>query len=417
MSILGYSVSYFLPEYWANTPLYGEKIIPLLDYMLSMEYENSANLAQAFYNIENKYKNQSDLPIEVVEEIIDENGYSYVKDLLGNNEESIRLLLSLMVLVHQLKGTKLGIMAVLNLLRRDNSVVTLQVVGSPKVIENAKEVSKFSINDYIVLTGFNATGNVLDVNLRFSGFTLGERQCIASLSNYGFYVGIDPQGHLELSLSSNRTDWNIADRERSTKVLTVGNLYYLRLQFDGYEYTLQVSTDGKKYETWIAVDSSKPLNVNDGIIYLGVDDSEGLVKYPFSGYINYSDFSISIDNMEITQWFEQTPVGPENTFIIKSELDADLIGLDFFSKFSKFVKNYVYPSLTLFTATLKFRSNLTFIPYIRSSINYIASGGVAPTEQLLVKDSPSDAEATVSFMVSDGEGSYSNFRVSTTLSD
>ena len=26
MSILGYSSAYFLPQYWANTPLYGEKI-------------------------------------------------------------------------------------------------------------------------------------------------------------------------------------------------------------------------------------------------------------------------------------------------------------------------------------------------------------------------------------------------------
>ena len=417
MSILGYSSSYFLPEYWANTPLYGEKIIPLLDYMLSMEYENSANLAQAFYNIENKYRNQSDLPIEVVEEIINENGYSYVKDLLGNNEEGIRLLLSLMVLIHQLKGTKLGIMAVLNLLRRDNSIVTFQIVGSPKIIEDTKEVSDFSINDYVVLTGFSSTNNILDVDLRFSGFTLGQEQCIASVSNYGFYIGVDPTGHLELSLSSNRIDWNIANKELSSKVLTVGSLYYIKLQYDGYEYSLQVSTDGKKYEPWITVVSSESINISEGVIYLGVDNSEGLLRYPFSGYINYSDFSISVDNMEITQWFEQNPVGPENTFMIKTDLDADLVGLDFFSKFSKFIKNYVYPSLTLFLATLKFRSILTFIPFTRSRIDYVAFGEVNRREHFLVKSSIDSAEATDPFVVDDGEGNDSNFIVIKPLSD
>ena len=62
MSILGYSAAYFLPQYWANTPLYGEKIIPLLDYILSTDYANTDMLATAFYNIESKYTNSTDEP-------------------------------------------------------------------------------------------------------------------------------------------------------------------------------------------------------------------------------------------------------------------------------------------------------------------------------------------------------------------
>ena len=143
MSILGYSSSYFLPQYWSNTPLYGEKILPLIDYILSNDYEYSDSLAQAFYAIEDKYKNTQDLPIEYIEEIIDENGYSYVKDLLGNNEDSIRLLVVLVGLVHQLKGTKLGIQVVLNLLKRDNNVMTMQVIGEP-TITSTRYISNIS---------------------------------------------------------------------------------------------------------------------------------------------------------------------------------------------------------------------------------------------------------------------------------
>ena len=41
-----------------------------------------------------------------------------------------------MVLIHQLKGTKLGIQVVLSLLRRDNDIITMQTVGSPRIDSN-----------------------------------------------------------------------------------------------------------------------------------------------------------------------------------------------------------------------------------------------------------------------------------------
>lgn len=413
MSILGYSSSYFLPQYWADTPLYGEKIIPLLDYMLSMEYENSDNLAQAFYNIENKYKNQQDLPIEVVEEIIEENGYSYVKDLLGNNEESIRLLLSLMVLVHQLKGTKLGIIAVLSLLRRDNNVLVMQTVGNPVVDESTKDISGFTLHDYVIFNGFSAIDDNILLELKFSGFNLRSNQCIFSVNDYGISVKIDTAGHLVLSLGSNRLNWNILNNVVTSRTLTPGTEYSLRLQYDGYEYSLQVSTDGKNYETWLAEESNVSLNIEGGMLYFGVDASEGIIKDPFSGYVNFSNFSISTDNIEIEQWFEQTPVGPENTFIIKTDLDVDLVSSDFFNKFSKFVKNYVYPSLATFTANLKFRSNLTFLPYIRSRVTYVAMGDVNYTAPFWVKTDDDSLEATDPFYVDDGYGGEEEFEIVT----
>ena len=58
MSILGYSSSYFLPEYWAASPLYGEKIIPLIDYILSTDYTETDKLATAFYNLEISIRTQ-----------------------------------------------------------------------------------------------------------------------------------------------------------------------------------------------------------------------------------------------------------------------------------------------------------------------------------------------------------------------
>jgi hypothetical protein len=61
LSILGYSASYFLPEYWGSTPLYGEKIIPLIDYILSTEFSQADKLANAFDELsEEVLKDQED---------------------------------------------------------------------------------------------------------------------------------------------------------------------------------------------------------------------------------------------------------------------------------------------------------------------------------------------------------------------
>ena len=402
MSILGYSSSYFLPQYWSNTPLYGEKILPLIDYILSNDYEYSDSLAQAFYAIEDKYKNTQDLPIEYIEEIIDENGYSYVKDLLGNNEDSIRLLVVLVGLVHQLKGTKLGIQVVLNLLKRDNNVMTMQVIGEP-TITSTRYISNISESDYVVYKGFVATGNNVEVSLSFGVKDFKNAQTVASTNNYGFSIGVNTDRQLTLNLGSDRTSWNIGHNLRSDKILSPGTEYYIRLLYDGYEYALQVSTDGKKYETWISRESKESLNIYKGSLYLGVDASEGTIRNPLNGYINFSNFTIGTSNTEITQWFEQTPVGPENTFMIKTDLDVELISSDFFEKFSEFIKNYVYPTLTAFEANLRLKASVTVLPFARQKITYNAFADLVKRDNYLVKTTEQSTEATDPFIVETDE--------------
>lgn len=373
MSILGYSASYFLPEYWSSTPLYGEKIIPLLDYILSTDYEESNKLAEAFYAIDGKYKNPADLSIGQIEDLIDESGYSYIKELLGDNEESIRLLVNLIVLIHQLKGTKLGIYVVLNLLRRDTSILTTQVVGNP-VISPIKDVSGFTEKDYLLYTGFEATGNTFEIGFKVGTGSFNQDQCIMSIGEHGALVTLATSGALMLSLGSNRRTWNIVENKISSKSLFPNSEYFIRLKFDGYEYQLQVSQDGDRYETFVSVETSESLGIIKGLIYVGVDGSGAGTRLPFKGYINYSNFSIDVSNIDISTWFEQVPVAAENTFFIKTELDIELVSSDFFQNFSKFISKYVYPSLTSFEATLTFTNKATFIPIIRNRVVYIAQG-------------------------------------------
>lgn len=113
--MLDKSVSYFLSQYWRNQPLYAEKIIPLLDTVLSSNFILSDKVADAFYELTNKYQNTAELPLENLKEFIREQGYGYILDLVVQDEDTVKLLWYMLVLIHQLKGSKDGILLVLSL--------------------------------------------------------------------------------------------------------------------------------------------------------------------------------------------------------------------------------------------------------------------------------------------------------------
>lgn len=415
MSILGYSAAYFLPQYWVNTPLYGEKIIPLLDYVLSTDYEKTELLATAFYNIESKYKNTADLPIECIEEIINESGYKYIRDLLGQDDESLKLLVYLLVMIHQLKGSDKGIKLVLELLKSPDDALTISYVGTPTV-SITNEVSGFTVNDYVVYSNFTASEKFnINFQIRTSDSFIQE-QCIASSPSYGFYLGIDTESHLVLKVGQqaggHRSWQNVGGTDTfvSVRTLRPDTNYYITFAFDGNEYSLRVSTDGDKYNYYVVVPSSTSMEIINGLACIGVDKSATETRYPYQGDIYLAPFTVSSDNVKFTQWFETLPVGEENTFELESELDAGLISANFFSQFAKFVKQYVYPTLKAFKAKLALKGEITFLPYTRQKVTYIASNIYDSVENFKVEDAVNNEEH-IPYEVDDGQASHEDFLV------
>lgn len=415
MSILGYSAAYFLPQYWVNTPLYGEKLIPLLDYVLSTDYEKTELLASAFYNIESKYRNTADLSIECIEEIIDESGYTYIRNLLGQDSDSLRVLVYLLVMVHELKGSKKGIEAIMELLRSPEDPLVLSYVGDPEVTPT-NEVYGFTINDYVIYSNFSAA-NKFNINFQIrTGGTFLREQCIASSINYGFYLGIDADGHLVLKIGQQKSGqraWQEiggTDTFISAKVLRPETNYYIVLSYDGNEYSVRVSTDGQKYGYYLTIPSVTPLDIVGGYIYIGVDRSTDQVQYPFEGEISLAPFTISSDGVILTQWFETLPVGEENTFALESEIDVGLVSAAFFTQFARFVEKYVYPTLKAFKAKLTMKGKVTFLPYTRQRVTYIASNLADSLQNFMVIEEEIK-DKHIPYEVEDGSGSHEDFWV------
>lgn len=418
MSILGYSSAYFLPQYWVNTPLYGEKIIPLLDYILSTDYAHTEKLATAFYDIESKYKNTQDLPIDKIEAIIEESGYGYVRNLLGQDSESLKLLVYILVMVHQLKGSKRGIETVMQLLRSPEEPMEQGVTGNVD-ISSTYDVSGFSENDYVILSNFNAGNGSFDLKFKIRTGNFDKNQCIASSDNYGFYLGLDTEGHLVLRVGENNSgqrNWQVVSGNsifKSTRVLLKNTNYYIKFLFSEDEYVVQVSTDDDKYLFYVNVNSSTPLSIYSGRIYLGVDKSTGNAKEPFSGEISLLTFSATSNSTKITQWYEMSPVGEENTFYLDAEVDLSLVNVDFFENLAKFLEKYVYPTLGALKAKLAFRSKVTFLPYVRQKVTYVASNINSGMERFYVRNEkyPDDNNKRVIYEVKKESGAREDFWV------
>ena len=393
MSILGYSSSYFLPEYWAKTPLYGEKIIPLLDYILSADYTEADKLANAFYNLQNKYKDTANLPIDQIEAIIDESGYTYVKELLGQDEESIRLLINLLVLIHQLKGTATGIEVVLNLLKRGDKGLVMGVIGTPKISAN-NILSNITSKDYVLFSNFSTGKDPFELKFQFrTGPNFQTEQCIASIGDMRMYLGINIGAHIVFSAGNNGTSWSIVTRRTIGNVtLSPNTQYFLKVIYDGNEYTLHLSEDDKRYSALTTVKNSNPLNLEKGVLFIGVNGSTSDFTYPFSGSINLGTVYAKVEDIELQQWFETFPIkeGSEDTFNVKASLDLNIVNSDFFKNFYHFVSKYVYPSLGSFEAKVSLENRVTFIPYVRQRITYIAASLVDGYEIFDVKKSQNE---------------------------
>ncbi len=115
--MLGFSVAKLLPQYWVEQAnLYSQKLIPMMDWFLSGGNPQSDKMSDAFYQISNKYINTPNLPIEGVKKFVREMGYGYILDFLDTDETQSKKLVSYLILIHYLKGTRKGLELTLNIL-------------------------------------------------------------------------------------------------------------------------------------------------------------------------------------------------------------------------------------------------------------------------------------------------------------
>ena len=124
--MLGHSVTYYLPSFWATTPFYCEKLVPLLDTYLSVGSPHANKLALAYYDLWNKYTKPEDMQDDSIREYIKDLGYGYLLNLLNNSSKSLRELLMLLPIIAMLKDSRKGLELVFSLFKADESTISIK---------------------------------------------------------------------------------------------------------------------------------------------------------------------------------------------------------------------------------------------------------------------------------------------------
>lgn len=164
-----------------------------------------------------------------------------------------------------------------------SNLINYDVIGSPIVSNDV--VSIFSDNDYVIVPKyFNPKGDNWEIFMKVTtGDSFTDVHYI--LGNYDKALKADaPQlavyadGMLHLFLSSDGSNWDIANNVISTNVLEVSTTYYVRTIFNGTNYVVSVKKDGtENWVEYINIESSVAIyGVDRYVLSIGFDSSGGV---------------------------------------------------------------------------------------------------------------------------------------------
>lgn len=197
--MLKHSVTYYLPSFWATTPFYSEKLVPLLDTFLSVGNPNAKKLALAYYDIWNKFAKPEDMTDDSIREFINDQGCGYIMNLLDDSSGSLKELLMLLPIVAMLKGSKQGLEIIFSLLKAE---------------EGSIEIREWWENDVLGPEDTFEVDCAIDVNSISEDF----------LRDFGTFI----QKYVHPSLTSMKTQYSVQGAFTVLPVVTVFNTVDLK---------------------------------------------------------------------------------------------------------------------------------------------------------------------------------------------
>ena len=137
------------------------------------------------------------------------------------------------------------------------------IYGSPTVLNGV--ISDFSSSNYVETNiAFSPSNNTWSLISKFkTNASMSTGQIIfhpidGTSGNLNMGLWINTSGKLELDMSSDGSNWNIASNTGST-TLNADTDYFTRVSFTGSAYTVEISTDGDNWTTDLTISSSTPV--------------------------------------------------------------------------------------------------------------------------------------------------------------
>ena len=120
-------------------------------------------------------------------------------------------------------------------------------------------------------------------------------------------IRTETDGTIHIWLSSDGTNWNIADDKKSTNKLQLDTDYFIRVSYTKTQYLLDVKSteEGSEWENWITIDNIKPIYTSADQLAFGYDDGNGA----WNGIIYLGESYIKVNDM--MYWKVSTPLTQE----------------------------------------------------------------------------------------------------------
>lgn len=191
-------------------------------------------------------------------------------------------------------------------------LINADVIGTPTIADNGN-VQGFSATSYLTkaVDFSNGTKDALFpmvFNFTTSTIVTGVQQAISDTNNFTYALFINTDGKLMLRLGSNGTSYNIANGSVGTTILSAATPYKVTLDYDGANYTLELTNlSTNTTTTEITVASTSLINTAETTISLGLALDQTSI---LSGLISVPSCSIG------TVWHGTKGHKSSNGFII-----------------------------------------------------------------------------------------------------
>lgn len=155
-------------------------------------------------------------------------------------------------------------------------LINADVIGTLTIADNGN-VQGFSTTSYLTKTvdfsnGTKDTLFPMVFNFTTSTIVTGVQQNILDTNNFTYALFINTDGKLLLKLGSNGTSYNIANGSVGTTILSAATPYKVTLDYDGANYTLELTNlSTNTTTTEITVASTSLINTAETTISLGLD--------------------------------------------------------------------------------------------------------------------------------------------------
>ncbi len=175
--------------------------------------------------------------------------------------------------------------------------IASNVTKQGDIIDNQGVLSGFNANKYAVLPKtFNPGDKTWEIMLKVntgSGYPNTNAPLFRDGTREfdGFVLYGRSGGILDVHITSDGANWNIAKNVKSTIALQPSTDYYIRSRFTGESYTVDVSTDKIEWTNYITVESSLPIYSNLNRSCIGWEQ----YGYYWTGSIDLNECYIKID--------------------------------------------------------------------------------------------------------------------------